>query len=145
MREFEKGKSIQSSSIQLDHLQLVAEVDDESVWPGIDCDPLVAVLEDLEAGNFGVLEEDGEGVGVRVLGQAVGEVRFRALRVVVHGHVLLLLAQRLLDVVLLEAEAEGDHAEKPESQQADLAAVRADYLPVHSCDGKRKESCKMSS
>jgi hypothetical protein len=66
------------------YLQLVAEVDDESVWPGADGDLLVfaaaaaAALEDLKAGDVGVLEEDGEGVGIRVLRQTVGEVRFRA-------------------------------------------------------------------
>jgi hypothetical protein len=122
------------------HLQLVAEVYDECVWPGVYGDPPIAILEYLETGNFGVLEEDGEGVGVSVLRQAVGEVRLRALWVVVYGHVLLLLAQHLLDVVLLEAEAEGNHAEEPEPEQADLAAVRADNLPVQTCDRKRTES-----
>lgn len=95
---------------------------------------MVSVLEDLEAGDVGVLEEDGQGVGVCVLGQAVGEVGLRALRVVVHGHVLLLLAEGLLDVVLLQAEAEGDHALKPEAEPPDLAAVLADYLPVDKFD-----------
>jgi hypothetical protein len=128
-------RTASASLLRTRYLQLVAKVDDESVWQGADGDPLVAaaaaaLLEDLKAGDVGVLEEDGEGVGIRVLRQTVGEVGFRALRVVVHRHMLLLLAEGILDVVLREAQAEGDHAEQPDAEQPDLAAVRADYLPA---------------
>lgn len=89
---------------------------------------------------MGIGEEDGEGVGVRVLGKAVGQVRLRTPRVVVHGHVLLLLAEHLLDVVLLEAEADRDGAEKPEPQLPDFSAVRAHNLPA--CQEKVQRKIK---
>lgn len=78
---------------------------------------------------MGVLEEDGEGVGVGVGGEAEGEVGLRARRVVVDRHVLFLLAQRLLDVVLLEAEAQGNEGEEEEAQTANFRAVSAHHFP----------------
>ncbi|BAT11824.1 Os10g0536450 [Oryza sativa Japonica Group] len=86
------------------HLKLVANVDDESTGLRVDGNPL-AVVEDLQAGDLVVHEEDGEGVGVGVRGEAIGELRLRALWVVVHRHVLLLLPQRLPHVSSLQSKA----------------------------------------
>lgn len=101
----------------------------------------MAVFEDLEARDVGVLQEHGECVGVGVLGQAVGEIGFRAPWVVVDGHVLLLFAEHILHVVFIEAQAEGDRAHEPEPQEPDFAAVGADDLP-----GKKSvASCMLSA
>jgi hypothetical protein len=62
--------------------------------------------------------------------EPVRELGRRALGVEVHRHVLLLLAQRLLDAVFLQAQALGDRRVEPEPELPDFSAVRADDLPA---------------
>lgn len=70
-----------------------------------------------------------ERVRVRVRGEPIGELRRRALRVEVDGHVLLLLAQCLADVAGLQTQALRDRLVQPEPKRTDLLAVGAHCLP----------------
>lgn len=75
-------------------LQLVTNVDDQSIGLGIDSYP-VAILEDLQARDGGVLEKNGEGIGIGVRRQAISQLRLRAPGVVVDRHVLIWLPENL--------------------------------------------------
>jgi hypothetical protein len=100
-------------------LQLVPDVDDKRTGLWVDGDPLAAV-EHLQASDLLVHAQDGERVGVGVRGQPIGELRGRALRVKVDGHVLLLLTQRLPDVAGVQTQVLRDRLVEPEPERPDL-------------------------
>jgi hypothetical protein len=113
------------------HLQLISDIDHQRVGAWVHGDP-PAFLEDLQPGHLLVHEKDGERVGVRVRREPVRQLRRRALGVEVHRHVLLLLAQHLLDVCFLQAQALGDCSVEPEPEIPHFSAVSARGLPVKS-------------
>ncbi|BAT08386.1 Os09g0451266, partial [Oryza sativa Japonica Group] len=90
-----------------DHLQLVAEVDDDGVAHGRHVHPL-AVLEQLEATDAVVLEEQDDAAGVGVGAEALDEVGARARRVAAdlgaEGGCARGATEGLGEVALLEAE-----------------------------------------
>jgi hypothetical protein len=110
------------------HAAVLPVADGQRAGLRVDGDPL-ADVEHLQAGDLRVPEQDGERVGVGVRGQPVGELRRRALRVEVDGHVLLLLAHRLPDVAGVQIQALRDRLVEPEPERSDLLAVRSHRLP----------------
>jgi len=66
------------------YLNLITNIDDKGMWNRFHSDPC-PILAHLKALDM-VRQEDGETSRVRVSRKAEGELRLRALRIVVHSH-----------------------------------------------------------
>jgi hypothetical protein len=109
-------------------LKKVADVDDQSAGQGRDVHPAAAVEEHLQTAH-GVLQEDGEEGGVGVPAGAEGEVRLRARRVVVAGHVEAPRAAHLAQVVAGQAEGLRQELQHPQRQLRRRVAVLQHRAP----------------
>lgn len=78
------------------YLHLITYVDNESVGNRIDCNP-VSVSEDLKSRNI-ILEQNRDQIRIGVTGQSISEIWLWAWWVVIHCHVLPMLAQCILNV-----------------------------------------------
>lgn len=114
---------------RLAYLQLIPDVDHECTRDGVNGEPL-AVLENLKASHLQVLEQNGEGIWVRVTRKPVGQLGLGAGRVKIHGHVLPLLAQDVPNVALLESKALRYQFLQSVSEFSDFTAVITHNLPV---------------
>ncbi|RZS04618.1 hypothetical protein BHM03_00035019, partial [Ensete ventricosum] len=117
--------------VELANLKLIPEVDDDGVAHRGHVDPL-AVLEELEAADAVVLEEQDDATGVSVSSESLDELRARAWRVAADlgpkagtfGP-----AEGLLEVTLLQPQILAEQIQKTLRQHLQLRCEFLHHLP----------------
>lgn len=113
------------------HLNLITNIDNESVWSGLDSDPR-SVFSDLKTGDLVIREQQRHPSGVRVGRQPQGQLWLRAFWVIVHPQTrsYLLPTERILKKSLFQSQVYRKYPQQSSTQLHHFPSVLLYHFSV---------------